>query len=204
MKKVAVIGDPHGMLKDYQMLVNKYNSKNIPTLTVGDNGFHEEWEWGLNNLNTDMNKWLHGNHDCCMPDTLNSKLALGNSNYWNGIYTIRGSVSIDKMHRRTFIDYFPNEELSYAEFDDALNLYLEVTPEIVVSHDCPTIAKEIMFGYGEKDLILTNKLLQELYNHWKPRLWIFGHYHQNQVYQTKDTTFICLDELQPLVINVNI
>lgn len=201
MKKVAIIGDPHGNLNDYLKIVNHYNNKNIKTISVGDNGFYNEWEWGLQNIDSFKNKWLHGNHDMCTSDYFNCELSLGHSNYWNNIFTIRGAASIDKIHRRFGIDWFEEEQLSAAQANEAINLYYGTLPKVVVSHDCPTDIKRILFGYNTADY--TNVVLQEMFELHQPEIWVFGHYHSNEVFQYKKTTFICLDELQSIVVNID-
>lgn len=201
MKRVAIIGDPGGRLEQYEKIVKHYNAKNIKTISVGDNGFYNEWEWGLQNLDCDNNKWLHGNHDMCTPDYFNCKLSLGHSNYWNDIFTVRGAASIDKIHRRFGIDWFEEEQLSAQEANDAIDLYWGTTPNIVVSHDCPSDIKSMVFGYNNSDY--TNVVLQEMFEIHQPKIWIFGHYHSDEVFHYKGTTFICLGELKSIVINID-
>lgn len=201
MKQVCIIGDPHGHVEEYYKITQFYNKLGIPTISVGDNGFYEHWEWGLLHMDTDMNKWVHGNHDMNIGDYFTCPLSLGHSNYWNDIFTVRGAVSIDKIHRPFGVEWFPEEELSVDQANDAIDLYVGTSPKVVVSHECPSDVKYNLFGFEKNDY--TNVVLQEMFELHQPELWIFGHYHRNAVYHYKGTTFICLKELQPMVVNID-
>ncbi len=116
--------------------------------------------------------------------------------------------------RQIGIDYWPNEELSYRECEQALELYKQTKPKIVVSHECPANINEVIninnFDIGPSR---TAQLLQLMLNAHAPNMWIFGHWHRNMRFYydgvgktlkgieynhgklARGTSFICLGEL---------
>lgn len=198
--RTKIIGDPHGKLTPYFALVNQAEKYGENTLTVGDNGFETEWRIGESFLRQldggfDRHKWLGGNHDI-YPNYPKFSQALPDFGEWNGLFFIRGANSIDRASRIEGVDWFRDEQLSYAQMLECLDCYEQTKPNWVITHDCPQSVRKSCFGFDEKDV--TSSFLEELFQIHQPKIWIFGHYHISTLYCQNNTSFICLNELQTL------
>lgn len=196
------IGDL-GYLYDYVRLMS--NSR----LDINENKFfmgnHDSYDVGLINQPGGIyyNKSSEFDHDKFNSFCLGNygKRTLGGIDF----YFVRGAFSIDLDYRRKNIDYFPDEEISYIHHGDIIADYYKNKPDIMLTHDCPLkvghngLKNEIMlkrFGFDPYTFTtLTASLLQQLFDIHKPKLWIFGHYHQNWTETIKGTKFICMEEL---------
>lgn len=185
---MILIGDVHGKVGKYHDLIRNEEE----SIQIGDFGFHKEHDWHLANINPEKHKVLFGNHD----NTLYKYRAhsLGDFGVYKDFFFIRGADSIDKQYRRFGIDWWPDEELNWKQWNECIKLYEEVKPHIVISHDCPSVAKKLMFGYDAKTF--TDRGLQEMFDIHMPDLWIFGHYHLSKHEIIGKTLFICLNELE--------
>jgi hypothetical protein len=114
------------------------------------------------------------------------------------IMTIRGGVSTDKHLRKEGIDWFPGEEMTIPEWDSCIKAYRKWRPEIVASHTCPEVAREWLFKINIPEL--TPNRMEDCFSYHQPRIWIFGHHHESRDEVIEGTRFICLDELETLVV----
>ena len=108
---------------------------------------------------------------------------------------IRGAMSIDKRLRIPNIDWWQAEELSYNRGQDAIDLYNEILPDIVLSHDCPFKILSNLYGTAHKEVTITGQILDTCFEAHQPKMWLFGHHHQDKTFQIGKTTFKCLGEL---------
>ena len=193
------IGDVHGCFDRYEKLVTKFNS---PSLQVGDmgNGFPVRGVLDVISRSPDLDlchKFIRGNHD-------DPKVCREHPNYLgdygyhekSGIFYVGGGFSIDKEYRVENISWWENEEIQDEFFDDVIRLYSKFKPKIIVSHECPTMAKKLVLSSGciKEINSKTENLLQILFNNYSPDIWIFGHYHKKIIKTLKGTEFICLGE----------
>ena len=200
--KIKLIGDVHGKLDQYKKIVlgaERYGDK---TISLGDNGFESEWLDGekfLSGLDGGLenHKWLAGNHDF-YPNYPRFGQSLGDFGVWNDVFFIRGAESIDRHRRIEGRDWFREEELNYLEGFNCFKLYEQTKPDFVVSHTCPSLIKEDIFGYTDNDC--TSSLLQQLFEIHQPKIWVFSHMHNSIIYSHLNTTFVCLAELQTLTL----
>ncbi len=128
--------------------------------------------------------------------------SLGNYSHFpeGNIFTVRGAFSIDRIYRVAGIDWFENEELTYQEGLECFDEYVQIKPEIVISHDCPESIRQTFFGIFEKSN--TSNLLQAMFREHRPKLWIFGHHHKHRDSNIFGTRFICLEELKTFEIEI--
>lgn len=192
MQKILVIGDVHGKIDEYYKIIQKYKPEF--SIQIGDFGFKKEHEWFLKNVNYFSNKVLFGNHDDYK--FLNGKHSLGNYFYENKfkVMTVRGANSIDKQYRIEGFSWWSNEELSYQEMNEAIEVYSKNKPKIMLTHDCPQSIREKVFGIYDKSI--TSMGLQSMLELHKPDLWIFGHHHKSIDIVTDGVRFKCLNELE--------
>jgi predicted phosphodiesterase len=117
------------------------------------------------------------------------------------VFYVRGAASIDWKIKRAYVDWWPEEQLSYGQCLEAIALYEQVKPEVVVSHDCPMFfvpevtSNQIMvtFGYAPGAMqTTTNAMLDRMYGIHQPKLHVFGHYHKSVDRMVGQTRFVCV------------
>lgn len=120
----------------------------------------------------------------------------------NRIFFVRGAWSVDHKHRSPGLDWFEAEQLSQRELHGALDLYKQIKPEFVITHEAPSqIGKKLVpanSDWGPKVDSNTDLALQAMFEAHQPKLWVFGHYHHDYEEEVDRTTFICLAELSVL------
>lgn len=186
------IGDVHGHIEQYLAIIRLETG---PSIQLGDMGAGFVQVPGV----PIQHKFIRGNHDA--PDIChfhaNYLGDYGYVNAWRTFY-LSGAYSPDKDTRTIGVDWWPNEELSYQDLMGALDIYKDVKPQIVVSHDCPLdIAALIPKTLGHPDIkSRTGFALQQMFELHQPKHWIFGHYHVSWNTNIKGTQFVCLNELE--------
>jgi len=201
---IRIIGDVHGKIDNYNQLIKQCDY----SVQVGDLGF----DYSKIKADPACHRFVGGNHDNY--DVYhNTSLSLGDYGTWqlNGIefFFVRGSVSIDALPRiSNYIlsgqkTWWYEEELSIEELEDAIDLYEQVQPDIMITHDCPSSIKhnfsspQVMkhFGWPEDYSCRTQQALSVMFQIHKPKLWFFGHWHRNWHRKIDGTRFFCINEL---------
>ena len=192
---ILLIGDVHGIMNRYCRIVQKHKGR---TIQLGDFGFKEDHQWHMKHLDGNVNKVCFGNHDD--PNYLNELHSLGDYShlYDNEIMSVRGAMSTDRYLRTENRDWWSNEELTYNEMLNAYDSYVLNKPKIMLTHDCPQSIMEYVFGY--KDRSTTRQGFQHMFDEHKPDMWVFGHYHKSINTVIDGTRFICLNELETMII----
>jgi hypothetical protein len=78
--------------------------------------------------------------------------------------------------------------------------YKRVKPRVMITHDCPArISYDMFWGSGFiKGPVYPNRT-SEWFNRFfeahQPDEWYFGHWHKTMTYNSGNTTFMCLGEL---------
>lgn len=170
-------------------------------VALGDVGFCYKT---LDNVDSNKFKIIGGNHDN-MDKIIHTPHYLGDYGFTtlNGIsfFFYRGAYSIDRQYRTIGIDYWANEENNIETFMKARELYRDIKPDIVLTHDAPeSIVYQMLSPNQRMYQNITNWALQELFNIHQPKRWFFGHHHQSKTIQYGDTKFICLNELETYVL----
>ena len=108
------------------------------------------------------------------------------------VYTIQdkkflvmgGAGSIDKADRVQGISWWPEEEISYQDYERAAeNIkrhYYSV--DYVLTHTCPYDLIQPMFHLRPYGSNYSEKALQSLYTMLKFDTWFFGHWHEDKEY----------------------
>lgn len=206
MSTVRIIGDVHGKFAPYKSII-----KDVPfSIQVGDMGVgfrgyrHGEPKWLANPPHDAMSAGRHlfirGNHD--NPEVCKrQEFYIPDGEYLdNKIFCCGGAVSIDKAYRTEGWDWWPDEELSTAELYAIVDRYVELKPEIVITHECPeSVATELMAAFNKVkvgDGSRTRQAFEVMLHHHQPKQWFFGHWHHSIEFQRGRTTFRCLNELE--------
>lgn len=185
------IGDVHGKYEEYVTLSQRSGS----SIQVGDMGFDYSH---MKNLCPANHVFISGNHDDQNKiENCHNYLGRFGESYLPEIgafFFVGGAYSIDQRYRIEGKSWWRNEELSHDECNEALHQYDICMPSIVVSHDCPQKASSALFGITDRSM--TRNILSEMFSRWKPKLWVFGHWHKSARIKINGTQFVCLDELE--------
>lgn len=188
--KTLITGDVHGEFGYLNQLINRTKPDQI--ICCGDFGYWPRVDAipKLSTIKLQGAKWLRwcdGNHEdhWSLRDRTTDELAP------NIFYMPRGSTytlddgrtimffggadSIDKYYRTVGYDWFPEEVIRYADFENLP----ECDVDIFITHTCPNALKNDMLRHDErKKNDPSNAALSELWNIYKPSLWFFGHWHK--------------------------
>ena len=194
---IAFLGDVHGKWSQYRQLIGQYET----TVQVGDMGFgFPGWQ------KTDPHKFkgnhhfIRGNHDS--PEVIRRHPNyLGDFGYdaQLDIFFVGGANSIDKAWRIPGSSWWEDEELSYTQFQNVIDLYNKIKPRVVVTHDCPKTVQMFLVSHHDENSV-TNMALQRMLEDHQPDVWIFGHHHKwfhNRIY---GTIFQCVPELRAITL----
>lgn len=195
MDNLILIGDVHCKTEKYHDIVILAEQSNLETIQIGDFGFEDEHIWHLKNVDNKKHKILFGNHD--FYPLVESNHSLGHYGYIekHDLFYIRGAESIDRSIRTDGLDWFPEEQLNWDQSNDCLELYEQIKPGNLITHDCPFFLYPL-FGITNNPKNHTSSLLYEVFNIHKPNQWFFGHHHQSFKIQYGGTHFQCLAELE--------
>ena len=202
---IRIIGDVHGKLDQYIAMTKECDW----SVQVGDMGFDYT---PLVEVDHNAHRFVGGNHDNYDTYT-NTPHSLGDYGEWRmgGVefFFVRGSVSIDALPRvSNYIlsghkTWWYEEELSMEELEDAIDLYEQVKPDVMITHDCPNSIKDnfssaqVMrhFGWPEDYACRTQQALSVMFQIHQPKLHFLGHWHRNWHKEINGTHFFVVDEL---------
>lgn len=204
MKKTRLIGDIHGKWYEYQLITQPINHNSIQ---VGDFGIGfgqgDYWHDKVNDFHASkQHRFIRGNHDnpsICKNDMVGY---IQDGLIENNIMFVGGAWSIDKDYRTPGVSWWQDEELSIPQFNAIIDTYSVVKPDIMITHDCPSLAAYHMFvrsgkNLGPKALYLsrTGEALQAMFEIHQPKHWFFGHWHHTINMTIDGTMFQCIGEL---------
>lgn len=198
------IGDVHGQIEDYLILASQAEY----SIQVGDLGFH--YDALPRFLDSSKHKVIGGNHDnyeefegrfVKQPPHFLGDFGVYTVPDFGDIFFVRGGASIDKGMRTEGLDWWPGEQMSYSQGLKALEMYNEVKPRIVVSHECPSSIIDLVSGIRTWDGVpirpsMTANLLESMFESHQPELWIFGHHHKDFFMTLRGTAFRCVNILK--------
>jgi hypothetical protein len=195
-KPIRFVGDIHG--ERNTLLTHVKGAEYV--VQLGDLDFSYQWLVDAD-LDPEHFKFVGGNHD--------NYDVIGQSPYYLGdygvftipdfgdIFYLRGGFSIDHRARRKVPEMikgqlrpknlWDEEELPTSKYIEAIKLYEEIKPKILIAHECPlnivpyVTNPMFLHSWGYDQLVLktkTNQALQVMVQIHAPRLMLFGHYHR--------------------------
>ena len=194
---MIVIGDIHGKYQEYRNLLKRYEGQ--PSVQIGDFGYG----FGPVPIFPETAKFFRGNHDS-PEECRKSPNYLGEFGVrkMDGVefFFVSGAWSIDWQMRIPERSWWPDEELSIPQLNEALDLYVKIKPEIMLTHDGPNVSTDVILNsmsvHKTKPIpTRTTQALDAMWEAHKPKKWIFGHWHVNWRRQIEGTDFRCLGEL---------
>jgi Calcineurin-like phosphoesterase len=119
---------------------------------------------------------------------------------------IGGAHSVDKAYRSPHVSWWPQEEITFAEANRALDAE---DVDVVIAHDTCHTDFHTILGKGLEDSdarhmvykndqdfpgsIPNRTTLEAIWNHHRPPLWVHGHYHFSYEQTVRGTLFVGLD-----------
>jgi hypothetical protein len=197
-----LIGDIHGRIDDYLKLLASLlaGSRSIALgdMYLGRPGIH------LPELPHE-HKFLRGNHD-------NPALCRAHPNYLGDfgylpddeLFFVSGAQTASWRVLGNSKYWYADEEMSDSALNDAIAIYKDTRPKIVISHTAPfEAAKEILKELNGSYFLnkhcdvesRTSRALQEMLAAHQPSAWFFGHFHINREFLIGETKFRCLAEM---------
>lgn len=201
--KTRLIGDIHGHWHEYELLTKDIEHRSIQ---VGDFGFGFNgpyWEDRADQHHkSGQHRFIRGNHDnpsICKEQSGWIKDGTVESYGDKTVMFIGGAWSIDWQYRIEGESWWRDEELSTSELNTLYDIYCVTRPDVMITHDCPTLAAYKMFikdgtALAGKTLHLTRtgEALQAMFEMHQPSHWFFGHWHWPKEYDMLGTHFHCL------------
>jgi len=199
---VFLIGDPHGRIDEYLKLLASL-SPGSRSIALGDMYLGRPSVY-LPELPPE-HKFLRGNHDdpaLCRahPNYLGDYGYLPDDN----LFFVSGAQTASWRVLGNSKYWFKNEELSDSDLKEAIGLYKDTRPKIVISHTAPSegareILKDLNGSYflnkhGDAES-RTSRALQEMFEAHHPSAWYFGHFHINREFSIGGAKFHCLAEI---------
>lgn len=221
--RVNFIGDVHGHTDRYQKMLRK-RFRGQRTFQVGDMGVGFPTKVKGRNpspaggLHPDIfrdgnHKWIRGNHD--NPEVARNLTDRGYAGDYGydpelELFWMGGAMSIDKAWRIPGRSWWSDEELSYPELVKVIDLYEQVKPKYVATHEAPSRVSEYMLtvvlpSFRPEKLECvgsrTAAALQSMLDIHRPSEWVFGHYHASKSFEWRGTKFTCVSELDVYTIS---
>lgn len=184
------IGDVHAKFDRYERLIAEVEA----SVQVGD--------FGVGFPDTPYPQrlppghvFLRGNHDS--PAVCRAHPSwLPDGTVHQGMFVLGGALSVDRNLRVEGVDWWPDEELSVVELNRVLDAYEAERPQVVVTHDCPSIVPVRAHRGKDRHPSRTVQCLDAMLEIHRPALWIFGHHHRSLRQRIGGVDFVALDELE--------
>ena len=204
MKIQRFIGDVHGKYDQYKRIL----AQGPNTIQVGDMGVgFRRWPHGEVYGNPPHyamvphnHRFIRGNHDNPAVCVQHSQW-IKDGHIEDGMMFVGGATSIDKEFRRPEFSWWRDEECSQELLDELRDKYVAAKPQVMVTHDCPEfVAHELFKRHYKVDLepgsTRTRRALEQMWHLHRPKLWVFGHWHESRDVMVESTRFVCLAELE--------
>jgi predicted phosphodiesterase len=204
--KLRIIGDVHGKFHVYKEKIKDAEA----SIQLGDFGFAKSWyQLVTHTIDPERHKIIPGNHDDYKG--LREQYTFGKTYGevdFNGFkfFFVQGAWSIDWKMRIPGISWWEEEQLPYGVLMDAMNEYERVKPDIMITHELPKIGIENIFnkpfisnGTGNR----TSVVLSQMFEIHRPKIWIYGHWHESRVDNLLGCEFVCLDEIDHIDYLIN-
>lgn len=199
--QINAVGDPHGDMEGLRKIAAGYFGIK---LAVGDVGLMCEADANILPAGISFFRGNHDNPSVCAGHPAN----IGDYGFWHDCFIVAGAHSLDYKTRVPGLDWWPEEQLSASDMAKCLELYKELKPEIVITHEAPGFLHPLLHmaaittapsraKHGDPRDSPTSVLLDQMYHFRKPKLWVCGHWHFSLRFHCHMTTqFICLDRLE--------
>lgn len=171
--KCIILGDVHGDLLRCDKLAR--SNKDRTVIQIGDLGVGFVNQTLIRKLPKNF-RFFCGNHDD-RTEARKLSYCLGDFGEFGGLFFLSGADSIDKSLRVEGVSWWPNEELTYQQGKEAVEMWTNSKAEVLLSHDLPQSLAEAYYLIYDRSL--TRDVLQQMTEARKPKLHIYGHHHKS-------------------------
>lgn len=209
--KLFLVGDIHGKIDGYKALLASLPD-DARSIQLGD-VFLGRPDIQLPPMDR-HHTFLQGNHD-------NPALCAAHENFLgrfgfladDDLFFVSGAQTTSWRVLSNSKYWYPEEQLSEAEFDEAIELYAKVRPRILIAHEFPQEAvPELLRGLtgnyfaAKADDIASRTCiaLQRMLDICRPERFYGGHYHVRKEFNLNGTNFRCLAELEMCEVPVEV
>lgn len=209
MPPITFIGDLHSNLK-FASIVNRASS---PTIQVGDFEMYQRYDlW--DQLLANKLHFIDGNHENFPGfnrhgteiQQLSASVFYIPRGFVSGnVMFYGGADSIDRAFRTPGHNWYAEEAILTEEIDRFNAVANDRKIDVVVSHTCPWNAavNHLIPPGGVKFNTPSEKVLEcGIFEKYRPKLWIFGHWHMSKSFEWQGCKFICLNEAEAQTIDV--
>jgi hypothetical protein len=205
--KILFLGDIHGEWDAANETIRKARFK-YPDIShiiqvgdCGDGWAGPDFRWPVEHADDLPIHWCDGNHenfDLIDAAIFNNRLTYqprGSIIEIDGfrIMFMGGATSIDKDYRTPYIDWWPQEDITYGQI--AVALQQQGPIDLIVSHERPE-SIPIPPGMRYIDIGKANcACLEALLQHFKPNWWAYGHYHRPNHGRITGTEYVCCPKI---------
>lgn len=205
---IRIIGDVHGKIEEYISIASQVDY----SIQIGDMGF--DYDLLIRKLSPVKHKFIPGNHDNYddLPKHALKKFGVGKVCDFEFFY-VRGGHSIDYVYRMSNYvagnsdkSWWEQEELTQEELRVCIRKYVEIKPDVVITHVAPFQLRTILdngdlserLGFSPSFCSRTEFALGIMLEAHHPKKWFFGHWHKTQKYNLMgvSTEFQCINELE--------
>lgn len=206
MTITRIFGDIHGYYPAYVDLIQD-TPVDYDTVQIGDMGlgfgsmYFDALISQLHHQKAGRRRFIRGNHDD--PEVCSQTTGyIADGTVEDHTMYIGGAWSIDWHRRKPGVSWWPDEELSQVQLDELIEVYKEIKPAVMFTHDAPAIASLKMF-IERGDTIApdlgtihtrTGDALQTMWEFHQPAFWFFGHWHATRKQTIGDTVFQCVGQ----------
>lgn len=109
-----------------------------------------------------------------------------------------GAMSRDKAHRTTYIDWWPEELPTHAEFyaaEEELDRH-GWNVDVVLTHTCPITFARDLVAVAAPEQDPTEHMFQSFYERLQFKKWYFGHFHMDQRMPEDHRMVACYNEIR--------
>lgn len=161
------------------MRLSFYEEKKYTVLFVDGN--HENFE-ALNRY--PVSEWNGGKVHIIRPNIIHLMRGQIFTIEKKTFFTFGGGISIDKCRRMPYVSWWPEEEPSTAEINEAFNNLEQINYKVdyVITHAAPeSIMRNDLCKIHPMLMVdcATEKLLNEIYQKLDFKMWFCGHYHMD-------------------------
>jgi predicted phosphodiesterase len=188
---MRIIGDVHSHFDQYIEIANQAEY----SVQVGDVGIN--YYSITKNLDPNRHNFVLGNHDNYDRFPVHALSGFGMKELGGqSFFYIHGAYSIDKAYLFEGMNWWPQEEMTWQEGYEVIELIKQHRPKLIISHDCPfSVYSHVLTDKRKWSPSKTAQILDAVFEAHKPECWVFGHHHFDTKFVQDSTTFVCLDEL---------
>lgn len=190
--KTRIIGDVHGDMGTYLAIIKGVES----SIQVGDFGIGFIVN-PVDFYDTQKHHFIRGNHDYPHGCREWEPNYIPDGTVRDNVMFVGGAYSIDWQFRTPGRSWWSDEECSQAQFDHFIEVYSQVKPDVMITHELPDMIADVLCRDFNKpkfsDGSITRDAFDAMFKIHQPKFWFAGHWHVAWEKNIMGTNFRVLD-----------